>query len=37
MGDDDNAASRDAGAREPGWDFETGPRACRGRPWRRGL
>jgi len=24
MGDDDNAARRDAGAREPGWDFETG-------------
>jgi hypothetical protein len=25
MGDDGHAASRDAGAREPGWDFETGP------------
>jgi len=25
MGDDDNAARRDAGAREPAWDFETGP------------
>jgi citrate synthase len=25
MGDDGNAASRDAGAREPGWDFEAGP------------
>jgi hypothetical protein len=24
MGDDDNAASRDAGGREPAWDFETG-------------
>ena len=25
MGDAGNAARRDAGAREPGWDFETGP------------
>jgi hypothetical protein len=25
MGDDDNAARRDAGAREPGWGFETRP------------
>jgi len=25
MGGDGNAASRDAGAREPAWDFETGP------------
>jgi hypothetical protein len=26
MGDDGNAARRDAGAREPAWDFETDPR-----------
>jgi hypothetical protein len=25
MGDDDNAASRDVGAREPARGFETGP------------
>jgi len=27
MGDDDNAARRDAGAREPAWDFETDPKS----------
>jgi hypothetical protein len=26
LGGGENAASRDAGAREPGWGYETGPR-----------